>query len=112
MVTREVITEILSQYKRHGWHLRRVLLSENLSENLSGSVKTLFGDAEITASEIDAVWFCRASGKENTAWELRHLSETPFAVFELFNTETDVVIVREKQIEIENRLKNRLAVSR
>ncbi len=111
MVKAEVISEILSLYKKHGWSLRRVLLSEKLSKSLSASIKILFGDAEIVLSEIDAAWFSRTSGKSNVAWELRHLSETPFAVFELFEKETAEEILREKLLEMEKRLENRLLKS-
>jgi hypothetical protein len=110
MAQAEVISEILSLYKKHGWSLRRVLLSENSLKIFSGSHEKIFGEAEILASEIDAAWFSRPSGK--TAWELRHLSETPFALFELFETDADAAFVREKQLEMEDKLKSRVIISR
>lgn len=108
MISAEIVREILSLYRKHGWSLRRVLLSEKLYQHLSDSIKLLFGDAEIVSAEIDAAWFSRASGKTNEAWELRHLSETPFAVFELFDKETSEKVVRTKLLEMEKRLENRL----
>lgn len=111
MISAETIREILSLYKKYGWSLRRVLLSEKLNKHLSASIKPLFDDVEIVLAEIDAAWFSRASGKTNEAWELRHLSETPFAVFELFDKETAEEIFKEKLLEMEKRLKDRLSKS-
>lgn len=111
MISAEAIREILSLYKKYGWSLRRVLLSEKLYERLSASIKSLFDNAEIIPAEIDAAWFSRASGITNEAWELRHLSETPFAIFELFEKEIAEEIFKEKLLEIEKRLKNRLSKS-
>ena len=111
MISAEAIREILSLYKKYGWSLRRVLLTEKLKKILSSSIKPLFGDAEVIPAEIDAAWFSRASGKTNEAWELRHLSEAPFAIFELFDKETAEEIFKEKLLEMEKRLENRLSKS-
>lgn len=111
MIDADVIQEILSLYKKHGWNLRRVLLSEKLRENLSASVGKLFETTEIIPSEIDAAWFSRDSGKTRVAWELRHLSQTPFAVFETFENTVAEEVLREKMLEMEKRLKNRLTSS-
>ena len=112
MVKKEVVSEILSLYKKHGWSLRRVLLSDNTKKELSGSLESLFGAAEIISSEIDAAWFSRDSNKTNIAWELRHLSENPFAVFEVFEKGIDAEILNENLSGMEERLKNRLINSR
>lgn len=111
MINEGVIREILSLYKKHGWGLRRVLLSEKLHKNLSGSIKSLFGEAEIASAKFDAAWFSRASGKTGVAWELRHLSETPFAIFEVFEKDETEESLREKLLEMEKRLVKRLSVS-
>lgn len=108
MTSAETIAEILSLYKKHGWNLHRVLITSESRENLSDSLERLFGEAEITVSEINAAWFYRKSGKNGTAWELRHLSETPFALFEVFDKDIEKETLRENLLEMENRLKNRL----
>ena len=108
MISADAVSEILSLYQKHGWSLRRVLLSEKLNESLTGSIEGLFQDAEIVPAEIDAALFSRASG-EREAWELRHLSKTPFAIFESFEMEMPEEILREKLREMEERLKNRLS---
>jgi hypothetical protein len=107
MISADAVSEILSLYQKHGWSLRRVLLSEKLNESLTASFKTLFGDAEIVPAEIDAAFFSRASG-EREAWELRHLSKTPFAIFESFDKDIPQEVLREKLLEMVERLKKRL----
>ena len=102
----EQIREILAQYKKHGWNLRRVLLSVRTTENLADVLNSLFGETEILSSETDAVWFSRASGKSGEAWELRRLSETPYALFEVFDAEDDEVVREETRFEMQERLIN------
>lgn len=78
MIGREQIEQIIAQYSKHGWKLRRVLLSGRLMP-LSGTAE-MFGDAEILSSELDAAWFTRSSRPGITAWELRRLSTAPYAL--------------------------------
>lgn len=99
------IAEILALYKKHGWILRRVLLSDALRASLADSLETLFGAAEIRAAETDAVWFSRQSRAEQETWELRRLSETPLALMEIFDTEDEAEIREETLAEVEERLK-------
>ncbi len=108
MINEQQAKEILAQYKKHGWNLRRVLLSAESGEILSDSLKSLFGDAEIVSSEIDAAWFSRASGIDNEAWEIRRLSGAPFALVEVFEGDDDEEVREETRKEMETRL-NQLA---
>lgn len=104
MITGSQIAEILSVYKKHGWTLSRVLLSAELEKNLSENGGKLFGAVETVSSRIDAAWFTRPSKNNNEAWELRHLSNAPFALFEVFGADADEDFRREKLSEMENRL--------
>jgi hypothetical protein len=106
MIAAEQIAEILSLYKRHGWTLRRVLLSDALRTNLADRLAELFGAAEVRASDIDAAWFSRPSKADQEAWELRRLSETPLALMEIFDAEDEDEIRDETLAEVEARLKN------
>lgn len=106
MISAGQIKEILAQYKKHGWNLRRVLLSVRTRENLADLLSSLFGETEIVLSATDAVWFSRASGKSGEAWELRHLSDAPFALFEIFDAEDDEVLREEIRFEMQERLIN------
>lgn len=98
------IEEILSTYRKYGWHLHRVLLTGKLLEKLGNLPAALFGETEISAAEIDAAWFTRDSGKIRVAWELRHLSNTPFALFETFEKGADEAEIEETKAEMETRL--------
>ena len=106
MIRAGQIAEILALYKKHGWILRRVLLSDALKTSLAASLENLFGAAEIRTSDIDAAWFSRKSKPDEEAWELRRLSEAPFALFETFDSEDEEEIREEALAEVEARLKN------
>jgi hypothetical protein len=105
MIKAEQIAEILSLYKKHGWNLRRVLLSDALKKSLGETTEKLFGAAEIRSAEIDAAWFSRSSTPDRETWELTRLSETRFAVVEIFDADDDEEIREETRREIESRLK-------
>lgn len=98
------IQEILAQYQRHGWILRRVLLCAATRETLINAPENLFGETTITDAAIDAAWFSRASGVGREAWELRRLSNPPFALIEVFEDEDDETVREEARFEIEQAL--------
>jgi hypothetical protein len=104
MIKAGQIAEILALYKKHGWTLRRVLLSDALRTGLADSLEQLFGAAEIRPSGIDAAWFSRRSKPEQEAWELRRLSEAPLALMEIFDLEDEDEIREETLAEVESRL--------
>ena len=83
MIDAGSIREMIALYAKHGWTLRRVLLSDALRSRLSGEAAELFGEAEVRSSGLDAAWFIRSSRPSSTAWEIRHLSPTPFALVEV-----------------------------
>ena len=89
MITTEEIREILEQYQRFDWVLRRILLTNKLKVHLKDDLEKLFGDAQITSSDIDAAWFSRPGKNNREAWELRIFSENPFALLETFGDEQD-----------------------
>ena len=70
------VGEIIKQYEKHGWTVRRALLSDDSRLTLSGSL----GEIEITSSDIEALWFSRHSKPDTESWELRRLSGSPFAL--------------------------------
>ncbi len=74
------IREIVNTYLKHGWILRRVLLSEASKNALSASDSELFGNIEISPSEIDIAWFSRPPTGGETAWELRYLGDVAYAL--------------------------------
>lgn len=106
MIKAGQIAEILSLYKKHGWILRRVLLSDALKNSLPEPLENLFGAAEIRSSEIDAVWFSRQPKANQETWELRRLSETPYALIEIFDADDEEEIREETLREVEAKMQN------
>lgn len=100
MTNERQVQEVLAQYKKHGWILRRVLLSASTRENLSAT----FGEAEIVAADVDAAWFSRGATEGREAWELRTLSGAPFALVEVFDADDDEEVREEARAEMETRL--------
>lgn len=100
MITPDAFKEIVKMYEKHGWVLRRVLLSD----------KTRFeafwlGDDVLkVASDIDAAWFSRPPMPGRISWEIRSLGPTPFALVESINEaspdfESDLDTVKHRMIE-------------
>lgn len=104
MITGEQIQDILSLYTRYGWTLRRALLTDKLEKSLTDSIENLFRNSEIRVSQIDAVWFSRPSENDKEAWELRRLSETPYALFEVFEADDEEEVREEIRLEMEAKL--------
>jgi hypothetical protein len=109
MLTTQQISEILNLYSKFGWQLKKVLLTDRLKVSLGKDLKDLFGDTEIKPAKVDAVWFSRPSGTDSVAWELRRLSDTPFALFEAFDLDDDEETCEEVRAEMESRLMGILA---
>lgn len=79
MIDRQGVTDIIETYKKHGWILRRVLLSVSAADRLGIGP---FGDVQAENSPIDAMWFSRRARAEIETWELRAISLSPFALLE------------------------------
>ncbi len=104
--------EILAQYRRHGWRLARVLASPESLAELRGTDEVLtaggavsFGGAAVFESDVDALWFTRASAEGREAWELRLVGDTPYALFELFEPDEDEEDREDVRREMEARLR-------
>ena len=101
MIGEQEVREILTQYEKHGWSLRRVLLSAEIKSSLP---PTLFGQTEIVSSGVNALWFSRASFEGREAWELRLLSSAPFALIEVFEADDDEDVREDVRFEMQTRL--------
>lgn len=99
------ISEITSLYAKHGWKLRRVLLSPKLFKSLAHGAGDVFADARVIESDIDAAWFSRSSRPGNETWEIRRLSAEPFALCEVFSDEDDEETREEAIYEMESKLR-------
>ncbi len=104
-------SEIIANYSRHGWHLRRVLLRSGTRAEIGDDTEEIFGDALLEESEIDALWFSRPSHNEREAWELRLVGETPYALFETFEPDELEEEREELRREMEARLRDYAARS-
>jgi hypothetical protein len=78
MTNPDAVREIIATYTKHGWILRRFLLSEAAQAAFSGQFK----DTEVRSAPIDAAWFSRPPTPGETAWELRYLGDIQFALLE------------------------------
>ena len=101
MIGEREVKEILAQYEKHGWSLRRVLLSAEIKRNLPAM---LFGQTEIVSSALDALWFSRASFEGGETWELRHLSNPPFALIKVFEADDEEDVREDARCEMQTRL--------
>ena len=112
MISVGQIREIIAQYQKHGWILRRVLLSDAFRVRFYNDLVALSesGAVEFVTSDINAAWFSRPSqGGAGEAWELRRLAETPFALFEVFAADDDEETREETRREMERKLKSSAA---
>jgi hypothetical protein len=106
MIKAQEIKEILETYKKYGWTLEKILLSDELKNELNDAeIKDLFGDTKVLNSKTDGALFSRSSKNNKEAWELRHLYSNPFAIFELIDLENS----KDEKQEIIKQMENRLA---
>ena len=105
MYTPHLAEDLVAVYRKHGWQLRRVLLRpESRAEVEPASV--LFEAAQMEENLVDALWFSRASHQGREAWELRLLSENPYALFETFEKAETEGQREEVRREMEARLRD------
>ncbi len=82
--------ETLKTYLRHGWQPARVLMRSATLAELRASATPGADEFEtiaVSESAIDAMWFKRPAQGGREAWELRLVSESPYALFEMFETD-------------------------
>jgi hypothetical protein len=103
------LAEIIKTYQRHGWQLRRVLLSPESSALIGNHSETLLAGAGVQESEFDAAWFARPSHGDREAWELRLVAETPYALFEVFAADESEEQREEVRRDLEARMRDYLA---
>jgi hypothetical protein len=98
-------SEIIATYRKHGWQLRRVLLTPGSRAEAAGSEEELFQDAQIENAGINALWFSRTSQGNREAWELRLIAENPYALFEAFEMDESEKQREEVRREMESRMR-------
>lgn len=100
----ELMNDIIATYERHGWKLRRVLARPEAVSPIS-QASVLRPDAALSESDVDALWFARPSHAGREAWELRLISEQPYALFELFEVDESEEDREATRHEMENRMR-------
>ena len=100
---REQVKEIVATYNKHGWRLRRVLLTPETRAEMEDN--SWAGDAPLELREFDALWFSRASHGNREAWELRLVATTQYALFETFESDEP----EEAREEVRNEMEARMA---
>ena len=101
--------EIVGAYSNHGWQLRRVLLKPETRAQLDPNI---VAEKSMLEAAIDALWFSRPSHSGREAWELRLLSENPYALFETFEADETPEEREEMLLEMENRMREYLTTKR
>jgi hypothetical protein len=75
----------LKTYRQYGWQLARVLMRPaTLAEFRQATGEADFEHIPAREFPLDALWFMRPADGGREAWELRLISESPYALFELF----------------------------
>jgi hypothetical protein len=102
----DLVKDIVNTYQKHGWQWRRVLLRpENQNDFNAAFDEQTRNPLSIEASSLDALWFSRPSHEEREAWELRLVSDNPFALFETFEKDETEEQREEMRREMEARLR-------
>ena len=95
--------QIIELYERHGWTLKRALLTQETRATIDHSI---FSNAAIVDSDFDALWFARSSHADREAWELRLIAEQQYALFEAFEADESEEDRDEARLEMENRMRD------
>jgi len=104
MNKRDQFAEVIAAYRRHGWEPRRALLTAETLAETTGDM-ALFEKLLVSESPIDALWFARPSQQKREAWELRLVAETPYALFEAFESDETEEERAEVRSEMEARMR-------
>lgn len=104
--SRNLITEIVASYKRHGWTLREILVRRE--SNVGSDEGGVLDGAVIHDADFDGLWFSRAKHEGREAWELRLISEQAYALFEAFEADESEEDRRDARKEMENRMREHL----
>jgi len=101
----ELFKEIIATYERHGWELRRVLMTPATRAFLEDQTARLFSEANLVEADFDALWFARPSSEGREAWELRLAAEQRYALFEAFEVDETELDREEARLEMENKMR-------
>ncbi len=99
----------LATYRKYGWQLARVLMSPaTLAELRTTTGNEEFESTPAREFPVDAMWFMRPAEGGREAWELRLVSESPYALFELFEPDEADEDREDVRREMEAKLRERV----
>jgi hypothetical protein len=107
----ELFKEVIANYRRHGWEPKRVLITPAKRIDLAPQAAALCNEATLIEAEFDAVWFARPSHANREAWELRLLSEQPYALFQAFEADETEEDREEARLEMEHQMREHVLPS-
>jgi hypothetical protein len=84
MTDLDLIASVVAQYRKFGWKLERILLS-NANSELRGRLVSEYPITQILDRPVDALWFSRPR-KDSITWEIRRLTGSPFALLAVFDS--------------------------
>lgn len=105
MDKRDQFVEVIAEYRRHGWQLRRALMTAETLADTSGGLQASFAGLQVEEALLDALWFSRPSQDNREAWELRLVAGTPYALFEAFEADETAEQREEMRREMEARMR-------
>jgi hypothetical protein len=104
----ELCKEIIATYQRHGWELKRGLVTPATQKDLSEQDSGVFIEASLSEAEFDALWFARPSQAGREVWELRLLAEHPYALFAAFESDETEEEREEARLEMEHQMRDQV----
>lgn len=96
--------DIVATYGKHGWILRRVLLTKESEPAWPATALTSLQNVVMERAAFDALWFARPSHGGREAWELRLIAETPYALFQAFESDETEELREDARREMEARM--------
>jgi hypothetical protein len=103
--------ETLATYRKYGWQLARVLMRpDTLAEMRNATGGEEFESHAARESSVDAMWFVRAAAGGRESWELRLVSESPYALLEIFEPDEAEEDREDVRREMEAKMRERMNV--
>jgi hypothetical protein len=96
--------ETIASYRKHGWQLSRVLMCEPTVSAMTSEQSLDLEGVVPEVSSVDALWFTRLSHAGRVAWEIRLVGDSPYALFEAFESDCDEELREETLREMQARL--------
>ncbi len=95
MSTSDTTSDVVATYRKHGWVLRRLLLTKSSIQKLAA----VEADIIVHESDIDIAWFSRPPESGGVAWEIRYLGDPPYALVENLDESSSEFETKLKDIE-------------